>query len=32
MERLIRVAGYQLQRRNTRYQTVATRPRLEAVS
>lgn len=32
MERLISVAGYQPQRRNTRYQTVATRPRLEAVS
>jgi cyclic dehypoxanthinyl futalosine synthase len=32
MERLIRLAGYQPQRRNTRYELVATRPYLEALS
>lgn len=32
MERLIRDAGYDPQRRNTAYATVATRPRLEALA
>jgi len=31
MERLVNDAGYKLQRRNTRYELVGTRPRSEAL-